>query len=1164
MAQPWEEYQAVASGPWEDFKSEQEPWKQFQPETKPASTFDISKDIPRTGEERNYQTLQALKEIGLKEVEAPAAIQTPKALATEALTPAIEVGKALGVSPQTIADAWDTISAYRGVVGMEEFDWEAAKQKLGELPTRTPTGVEKVAAGTQQAVVHALDFFTSPVGVATLGAGALPQIAQKVIAGAFTVSMAKELPNQIVELSEAVKTNDTERIARAATSLGLNATFITQGTRAVLAPKTTAAVNEITKGEPSAIQEQKATELLQDVRAQPVEVAAEVPAEIRAEALRSREQLQEAQPLGITPSPLLQKVIEYFRPREPGQTPEVRIDTEHRVPRLQPYEAEKQIASAPQGMARVPVLGKLVDARYAAQEPVDQAIIARAYSTSKGNTFAALWAETQNRFADLFPVDKDTGTFALANGERGYLSDVIEAEMAKPGSQPISEGQRSWIRNEWEPLKNDVEAMLREEGVKEVALDEGETVQVENPYFPRPAVGKQTVEEAPTSVGGGKQIPGAKPFFLKKRLYETEAEGATGKQKVIYDPDPISRVSRYISGAYRAVADKRLANDPSLGGKTAVERYQLAREQHEPALNQLTGDALVEFEAQLRENAAHPIWLKEATVNLGPAFTGKIYPIEAAQKLQRAYGESSHNWVRNAQTVTDAAKAMKLTADMSAPFTQGLAMMFRHPARWAKAASKSYVSLLKDDVVAKVLENPEYLQAAQEFTQSGGSFLRLQDFMAGAEAGKFATRLPGLGPIIERTGRAYGTFLDLAKLELWRAWGKGAPKEQWPAIAESIENTLFMGRMEQAGLNPGRALGERLMLMAPAYYRGAGGLVATAFQNGVSGKMTRQALASYASGIALTSIASYMLLGLSEEEIERRLNPSSGKFMKVPVMSGDGTNVEVGLGNILSSVVRLLGESVEYHNSDKPIDTGVEQNPYLRFLRAKAAFLPSLGISAATGRDYFGNQTTIKKSLVEAFTPLVIGQLFHNEKASIPQRLEDALFSFFGLQSYPEDKRGLFVRERESLSQSKFKKDYEALSYPQKAVVTKELQGQERFKRDDPTPKQIEAAFARDIERLTRLKAGLTDENRKRIETLGVKIPGYQNTLSVNGVTVPLTEKETERYEGILIEEYNRTIGRLNVGNLEKLPMARRQDIVDRQMALAKQRARTRLKRNVN
>lgn len=952
-------------------------------------------------------------------------------------------------------------------------------------------------------------------------------IAPKTALAAFGIDFATHLPKAKEAYEAAKQSGDTRQAASIATQTILGgALLVAGGAHQALAPKTSAALKEVVKAEP---------------------IPETVP-----------EPAQTAQPLGITPpgSAFVQKVIEYFKPRESEAPPEVQIDTTHKAPRLQPYEQEKAIASNPQSLAGAPILGKLLDPRFGAKEPVDQAIITRAYSTSKGQTFAALWAETQNKSADLFPVEKDTGTIALADGSRNYLSDVIEAEMANPGSQLITEAQRNWIRNEWEPLKNDVEAMLREEGVKEVSLAEGETSEVGSSYFPRPAVGKRT-EESPSSVGGAKQIPGAKPFFLKKRLYESEREGATSQQQVIYDPDFISRASKYLSGAYRAVADARLANDQSLGGRTPSERYALLREQHEPALNQLQGDALIEFEAQLREQSAHPIWLKEAQVNVGPAFTGKIFPIEIAQKLQKAYGESSHDWVRKAQTVTDAAKAMKLTADMSAPFTQGLAMMFRHPASWAKSTAKSYLSLFRDDVVAKVLEKPENLQAAQEFTQSGGSFLRLQDFMAGAEEGKFATRIPILGKVIERTGRAYGTFLDLAKLEMWKAWKEKAPKEQWPVIAESIENSLFMGRMEQIGLNPGRALGERLFFMAPAYYRGAGGLVSTAFQRDVSGKMTRQMLASYASGVTLTAVASYVALGLSEDEIERRLDPRSGKFLKIPVMSGDGRNVEVGLGNVLSGVVRLMGESIEYHGSDKPIDTGVEQNPYLRFLRAKSAFLPALGIDAATGRDYFGNQLTIKDSLVRAFTPLVLQQLFHNEKASVPQKMEDAMFSFLGLQSFPEDKRGLFVRERERLSGEKFGKPYSELRFPQKAAITRQLEREDRFKRDEATPKQIEAAFARGIERLTTLKKSLTPENQQKLERLAVKIPGYQNTISVNGVTVPLTEKEQERYEVILGEEYNRAIAAMP--EMANLASFKRQKVADRRMAVAKQKAKTRL-----
>lgn len=1109
MPQPWEEYQSTAVEPWKEFQEPAaEPWKEFQApvpkaEVIPVNFDDYDKVLTAPDEPTFWQKIRESKLarafFGATTEERKAMLPSGGGLQGKGVFDVVE-GLASALSlPKPVAEEIRTVTEPL-VLQAENISPKAAG----------------AVSGAREAVM----------GLAT---PALPLATVPVLAE-FGREYLANLPETKRSYEDAkLRGDDKEAAAIATQTIVGGALLLAGGAHQALAPKTSAALREATKGTPD------------------------------TEVIPPSEPTQSDRTLGITSSPFIQKAIDYFKPREADAPPEIQIDTTHRTPRLQPYEAEKAIASNPQSLAKVPVLGKLLDPRYAAREPVDQAIITRAYSTSKGQTFAALWAETQTKSADLFPVEKETGTIQLLDGTRGYLSDVIEAEMARPGSQAITEAQRNWIRNEWEPLKADVDTMLREEGVKEIPLDEGESAEVGQPYFPRPAIGKRTTEEIPPAIGGARQIPGAKPFFLKKRLYETELEGATGKQKVIYDPDFISRVGRYLSGAYRAVADTRLAKDQSLGGKTPAERYALLREQHEPELNQIEGDTLKEFEAQLHENAAHPIWLKEAQLNIAPAFTGKIFPIEIAQKLQKAYGESSHDWVRKAQTVTDASKALKLTLDLSAPMTQGLAMAFRHPKRWAKATAKSYLSLFRDDVVAAVLEKPEYLQAAQEFTQSGGSFLRLQDFMAGAEAGKFATRIPVLGKVIERTGVAYGTFLDLAKLEMWRAWKEGAPKEQWPAIAESIENSLFMGRMEQTGLTPGRALGERLLLLAPSYYRGGAGLVSTALQRGVSGKMSRQMLASYASGVTLTAMAAYVAQGLSEEEIERRLDPSSGKFLKIPIPSGSGKNVEVGFGNILSSVVRLLGESVEYHNSDKPIDTGVEQNPYLRFLRAKSAFLPALGIDAATGRDYFGNQLTIKDSLVRAFTPLVLQQLFHNEKADLNQRLGDALFSFLGVQSFPEDKRGLFVRERETLSESKFGKPYSELRYPQKAVITRELQRQDRFKRDEPTPKQIEAAFARDLERTAGLKKSLSEESRNKLDRLGVKIPGYQNTISVNGVTVPLTEKEQDRYEKLLSEEYDKAITAMPEDRWKTLPGFKRQEAVDRRIALAKRRARARL-----
>ena len=220
----------------------------------------------------------------------------------------------------------------------------------------------------------------------------------------------------------------------------------------------------------------------------------------------------------------LANIGQYFKPPRAGDLPEVDIQTGAVLPRLPNYEVEKQIASSPHGMARVPGLGAAVDPRAMAHTPADAAFLARANSVSKGKTFAALWAQTQWRNKDLFPVDKETGTFQLANGERGYLSDVIEAELADPGSQPITHAQWQWIHNEWKPVLDEINRMMHNEGIRQVVTEDMD-VDLTSNYFPRPAIGKRTRDV--TGAGGrpaGK--PGAKQFFQRSRKFESEAEGA--------------------------------------------------------------------------------------------------------------------------------------------------------------------------------------------------------------------------------------------------------------------------------------------------------------------------------------------------------------------------------------------------------------------------------------------------------------------------------------------------------------------------------------------------------------------------------------------------------------------------------------------------------------
>lgn len=72
----------------------------------------------------------------------------------------------------------------------------------------------KIVAGVGTGLESVATFFTSPLGIATFGLGSLPVQAQKAVAVAFGVDMARHLPDQYEQLKKAVETDDWENAAR--------------------------------------------------------------------------------------------------------------------------------------------------------------------------------------------------------------------------------------------------------------------------------------------------------------------------------------------------------------------------------------------------------------------------------------------------------------------------------------------------------------------------------------------------------------------------------------------------------------------------------------------------------------------------------------------------------------------------------------------------------------------------------------------------------------------------------------------------------------------------------------------------------------------------------------------------------------------------------------
>lgn len=805
------------------------------------------------------------------------------------------------------------------------------------------------------------------------------------------------------------------------------------------------------------------------------------------------------------------RVVEEFNVNDPVAPP-VSIDTQNVVPRLQPWNADKLISSSPEGVGRIPGLGRLFDPRAGAFEQVDRAIITNAKERGVGETVAALWGET-NKGSNPFKADAD-GNIALARGT-GRLSDVIEAEMRTPGSQPLTPEQRTWINEVWKPVHKDVTEMLEQEGVKGFDVSEGERGGG-GAYFPRIAIGKKDTSSGKSKPSGGSV--GGKQFFQKQRQYDSEAEGSG---TTIYEPDAVKRVASYISRAYRAIADHRLSQDESLGGRALSD--------------------------------GPPLFQKEGLV-MQPAFSGKVFPKETADRLNSFYGQSSHDWVRKLGQLNDAAKAFKLTLDLSAPLTQGLPVLFNRPGVWGRSTWNSFRAMMDPNHLGAVLNRPEMKEAASELAQLGVSLGRLQDFMAGAEKGQLITKIPVLGKAVEATGRSFGAFMDLAKIEMWRSFREIVPREKWPAMAELVENLAGTSRMESIGISPSRALGERLLLLAPSYYRAGVSLVATAAQGGAAGNAARMALARFGMGVTLVSVAGMAAAGLGWEEIKERLNPSRGKFLKVPVQVGD-KKVEVGFGHLLISLARLAGDTIEEAQSDKPAGSGVEREPWKKWLRNHSAPVPSTLTDLVTGTDAMGNDVSTTKAITSQFVPISADQAL--QEGTIGQRAFDASMSFFGMNAYPQSVQEQFRNERDKMSQSKFGKEYESLPLGKQATIHKALKADPGFKTPPAGSKTRERAFENDVARQTRLLKSLSPEIQKHIEELGLHVTGYEPRIKVGGVDLPLTRKQAEAYGGLIAEEYAKVLKTAKWTNLANLKPEVRQDRLNELLLAGKNRAKT-------
>ena len=226
---PWEAFKAANSGPWQDFAAPAGPWVEFQaaPVDRAVRKADLqaqqsaarSELLPRLAGQLVEPSPPAGIYRDMEQGFAPTRPNTLEQFSQPLANP---------LNAQTVARGLDVLAGAAEFARQGAVNPNASTAMDERLARDVQPGVgSQIAAGVQQAAAG----LTSPAGAglmaATAGVGALPRLAQRGVSAGFAAWMAANAGTNAGELVNAFEADDVEGFARAATSLGMDATFAT-------------------------------------------------------------------------------------------------------------------------------------------------------------------------------------------------------------------------------------------------------------------------------------------------------------------------------------------------------------------------------------------------------------------------------------------------------------------------------------------------------------------------------------------------------------------------------------------------------------------------------------------------------------------------------------------------------------------------------------------------------------------------------------------------------------------------------------------------------------------------------------------------------------------------------------------------------------------------
>jgi hypothetical protein len=824
------------------------------------------------------------------------------------------------------------------------------------------------------------------------------------------------------------------------------------------------------------------------------------------------------------------------------------------LPDFNPIDVATKKAAEKFGMERIPYLGRAASGKGKIVGPRDESLARwhEEYYGMSRSIAGALGEEIRGKVGSAFKADKqgDLNVDPVNPNASKKISDVFEALQRNPQAYRLTPEQRTAYEQVLKPLLRRMSELTEKYGLADITDEHGNF----KPYFPRIVTKHQRLAFAKQ----GKQVLGGKEFFQKGRSFETEKAGWDAKLR--YETDVEARLIYGVERLYKAMANRRIADDPVFRGDA---RKQIVADLKEYYADELKSGAMKESQIV---NMAHSL---TGTVR-SPLFFGKIYDSKTADVLNKALTHEASSVRRTLATVNSAAKGLMLGFDFGVDQIQLLPTAFAHPKVWAIANANAMRAMFDTQAFpAYVRKNLQYVR---ELAQLGSSVGELQEMMAGLKPKAPLTKIPlGVGTLGKAFARQFQTAIDVAKIELWKAYREVTPKAEWSKTVQTLEAMLGTARMESTMVPHTQALLERALLLAPSYYRSAGNFMATLADKGVSRRIAWRTAGSFALGSVAMFWGIGKALGMDDDELVSRLDPSKPEFMQWQTET-QGRLINFGPGGIFRSFLRTLGKSVrttiENPKNLASLESG--KNPAVGWLRGHAGPLPSWIWDLVSGKDYMGREVSIG-DLPHKIVPLA-GQDYLQAllgKGEMPTHLETGA-QMLGAASYPARLGEQTKLQREKAAGEKFGRRYEELNVPERAQITQTVK-EKAFKPKMSAERVAALGAKRQEERRDELTRAMPREVRSWLKERGVRLSGYEQTLPHRGTDIPLLDEEGSDFTKLVIEEYKKTFlggdglsGILNETHLASMPKERLEEVLSKRLTQAKLRARARLRRQIS